>query len=64
MPGPRKGYTTPHRCATVNSSRRNQPSVKDRQARQKLQGKILDFHANFYDCVHWTGSQKGHIQYF
>ena len=52
MPGPHKGYTTPHRCATVNSSRRNQPSDRDRQARQKLQDKTLDFHANFSDCVY------------
>ena len=37
---------------TVNSSRRNQPSDRDRQARQKLQEKTSDFHANFYDCVY------------
>ena len=48
MPGPRKGYTTPHRCATVDSSRRNQPSDRDRQTRQKLQEKTSDFH----DCVY------------
>ena len=52
MPGPRKGYTTPHSCATVNSSRRNQPSDKDRQARQTLQEKTSDFHANFHDCMY------------
>ena len=52
MPGPRKGYTTPHRCTAVDSSRRNQPSDRDRQARQKLQEKTSDFHANFYDCVY------------
>ena len=52
MPGPRKGYTTPHRCATVDSSRRNQPSDRDRQARQKLKEKTSDFHVNFYDCVY------------
>ena len=52
MPGPTKGYTTPHRCATVNSSRRNQPSDRDRQARQKLQEKTSDFHVNFHDCVY------------
>ena len=52
MPGPRKGYTTSHRCVTVDSSRRNQPSDRDRQARQKLQEKTPDFHANFYDCVY------------
>ena len=47
MPGPRKGYTTPHRCTTVNSSRQNQPSDRHRQARQKLQEKTSDFHVNF-----------------
>ena len=52
MPGPKRGYTTPHRCATVDSSRRNQPSDRDRQARQKLQEKTSDFHVNFDDCVY------------
>ena len=52
MPGPRKGYTIPHRWTTVNTPRRNQPSDRDRQARQKLQKTTSDFHANFYDCVY------------
>ena len=52
MPGPCKGYTTPHRCVTVDNSKRNQPSDRDRQARCKLQEKTSDFHANFYDCVY------------
>ena len=52
MPGPYKGYTAPHRCPTVNCSRRNQPSDRDRQARQKLLEKTLDFHVNFLDCVY------------
>ena len=52
MPGSRKGYTTPHRCATVDSSRRNQPSDRERQARHKLQEKTPDFHVNFHDCVY------------
>ena len=52
MPGPRKGYTTPHKCATVDSSRRNQSSDRDRQARQKLQEMTSDFHVNFHDCVY------------
>ena len=52
MPGPCKGYTTPHRCATVNESKRNQPSDRDRQARPKLQEKASDFHANFYGPVY------------
>ena len=52
MPGPKRGYTTPHRCATVDSSRRNQPSDRDRQARQKLQEKTSDFQVTFDDNVH------------
>ena len=52
MPGPRKGYTTPHRSATVDSSRRNQLSERDRQVRQKLQEKTSNFHVNFHDCVY------------
>ena len=65
MPGPKRGYTTPHRCATVDSSRRNQPSDRDRQARQKLQEKTSDFQVTFDDCVfkHWIRGQKGHLQY-
>ena len=51
MPGPKRGYTTPHRCATVDSSRRNQPSDRDRQARQRLQKKTSDFQVTFDDCV-------------
>ena len=52
MPGPKRGYTNPHRCATVDSSRRNQPSDRDRQARQKLQEKMSDFQVTFDDCVY------------
>ena len=43
MPGPKRGFTTPHRCATVDSSRRNQPSDRDRKARQKLQERHQTF---------------------
>ena len=43
MQGPNRGFTTPHRCATVDSSRRNQPSDRDRKARQNLQEKASDF---------------------
>ena len=52
MPGPKRGYTIPHRCATVDSSRRNQSSDRDRQARQKLQEKTSDFQVTFDDCVY------------
>ena len=52
MPGPERGYTTPHICATVDSSRRNQPSYRDRQARQRLQEKTSDFQVTFDHCVY------------
>ena len=52
MPGPSKGYTTPHRCATVNESKRNQPSDRDCQARCKLQEKALGFNTDFHDPVY------------
>ena len=52
MPGPKRGYTTLHRCTTVDSSRRNQPSDRDRQARQRLQEKTSDFQVTFDDCVY------------
>ena len=54
MPGPKRGYTTCHRCATVKSSRRNQPSDRDRQARQKLQEKTSDFQVTFDDNVYMS----------
>ena len=58
MSGPCKGYTTPHRCATVNESKRNQPSDRDRQARHKVQEKASDFHANFYGPVYLSIGPK------
>ena len=45
-------YPPPHRCATVDSSRRNQLSDRDRQARQKLQEKTSDFQVTFDDNVY------------
>ena len=52
MPGPKRAYATPHRCATVDSSRRNQPSGRDRQATQKLQEKASDFQVTFDDNIY------------
>ena len=52
MPGQKRGYTTPHRCDTVDSSRRNQPSDRDRQAGQKLQEKTSHFQVTFDDHVY------------
>ena len=49
MPGPKRGFTTPHTCATVDSSVRNHPSDRDRKAREKLQEKVLDFQITFGD---------------
>ena len=47
MPGPKRGFNTPHTCATVDSSARNQPSERDRKAREKLQKKVSDFQVTF-----------------
>ena len=52
MPGPHKGYTTPHKCATVSDSKRNQPSDRDQQARCKLQEMASGFHANFHVLIY------------
>ena len=52
MPGPKKGFTTCHRCATVDSSCRNQPSDRDRKARQKLQERASDFQVTFDDIIY------------
>ena len=52
MPEMYKGYTTPHRCLTVNNPKRNQPSDRDHQSRCRLQEKLSDsqvqFHGNIY----------------
>ena len=52
MPGPKRGFTTPNRCATVDSSTRNQPYDRDKKARQKLQEKASDFQFTFNDNVY------------
>ena len=52
MPGHKRGFTTPHRCATVDSLRRNQPLDRDSKARQKLQEKTSDFQVTFDDNVY------------
>ena len=52
MPGPHKGYTTLHRCATVSDLKRNQPSDRDHQARHRLWEKASDFHAQFHAPVY------------
>ena len=52
MPGPKRGFTTPHTWATVDSSARNQPSERDRKARGKLQEKVSDFQVTFDDNIY------------
>ena len=52
MPGPKRGFTTPHTCATVDSLARNQPLERDRKAREKLQEKVSDFQVTFDDNVY------------
>ena len=52
MPGPKRGFTTPHTCATVDSMARNQPSERDRKAREKLQEKVSGFQVTFDDNIY------------
>ena len=52
MPGPKKGFTTSHKCATVDSLARSQPSERDRKAREKLQEKVSDFQVTFDNNIY------------
>ena len=52
MPGLKRGLTTPHTCATVDFTARNQPSERDRKAREKLQEKVSAFQATFDDNIY------------
>ena len=53
MPGQKRGYNTPQRCTTVDSSRRNQPLTEiDRLAKSCKKKKTSDFHVNFHDCIY------------
>ena len=54
MPGPERGFTTPHTCATVDSMVQNQPSERDRKAHKKLQEKVSDFQVTFDDNVYFS----------
>ena len=51
MPGPKRGFTTPHKCATGDSSVRNDPSDRDRKAREKLQENVSGFQVTFDDNI-------------
>ena len=37
---PKRGFTTPHTCATVDSMARHLPLERDRKAHEKLQEKV------------------------
>ena len=52
MPGPKRGFTTPHTCATVDSTARNQPLERDRKAQEKLLEKVSDFQVTFDDDIY------------
>ena len=52
MPGPKRGFTTPHTCATVDSTAINQPSERDRKAREKLQEKVSGFQVTCDDNIY------------
>ena len=52
MPGPKRGFTTPHTCATVDSMARNQPLERDRKACEKWQEKVSGFQVTFDDNVY------------
>ena len=52
MPGPKRGFTTPHKCATGDSLARNHPLDRDRKAREKLQKKVSDFQVTFNDNIY------------
>ena len=52
MPGPKRGFTTPHTCATVDSLARNQPSERDRKAHEKLQEKVSGFQVTIDDNIY------------
>ena len=58
MPGPRRGFTTPHTCATVDSLARNQPSERDRKAREKLQEKVSGIQVTFDDNIYLSIGQE------
>ena len=52
MPGPKRAFTTPHKCATVDSLARDHPLDRDRKAREKLQEKVSDFQITFDDNIY------------
>ena len=52
MSGPKRGFTTPHTCPTVDSTARHQPSERVRKAHEKLQEKVSDFQVMFNNNVY------------
>ena len=64
MPGPKRGFTSPHTCATVDSMARNQPLERDRNAHEKLQEKESDFQVSFNGNVYLSiGLEANHDIY-
>ena len=52
MLGCRRGFTTPHKCATVDSLVRNHPSDRDRKARERLQEKVSRVQVTFDNNIY------------
>ena len=64
MPGPKRRFTTPHTCATVDPMARNQPLERDRKAREKLQEKVSDFQVTFDDNVNLSIGQEAKRDFY
>ena len=61
---PKRGFTTPHTCATVDSTAKYQPLERDKKAREKLQEKVSSFQVTFDDNIYLSiGLQEKHDIY-
>ena len=63
MPAPKRGFTTPYTCATVDSTARNQHLERDRKAQEKLQEKVSDFQVTFNNVYLSIGLEAKHDIY-
>ena len=54
MPEHKRGFTTPHKCVTVDSLVRNHSSDRDRKAKEKLQEKVSGFQVTFDDNIYFS----------
>ena len=52
MPGPKRGYTTPHRCATVDHQEETNPMTGTDKLDKSCKKKTSDFQVTFDDCVY------------